>query len=196
MDGRPLETYRQRDLAKLMAYVPQFPQSAFAFTVHEIVLMGRLAYGGMLGLSGKQDLDVARQAMEMTDTLELADRTLDQLSGGEAQRVMIARALAQQPSVLLLDEPTSHLDIRSQLVIYRMMQRVAHSWPMAVVCVSHDINLAGRFADRLVLMRGGAVAAQGLPRDVMQKDMLARVYDVSVQLVIKPDSDVPMIWAE
>jgi iron complex transport system ATP-binding protein len=196
LDGRPLATHRQRELAKLMAYVPQFPQSAFAFSVHEIVLMGRLAYGGMLGLSGKLDLDVARQAMEMTDTLELADRTLEQLSGGEAQRVMIARALAQQPSVLLLDEPTSHLDIRSQLVIYRMMQRVAHSWPMAVVCVSHDINLAGRFADRLVLMRDGRVAARGLPADVMQKDILAGVYDVSIQLVSRPDSDIPMIWAD
>jgi iron complex transport system ATP-binding protein len=196
LDGRRLESYRQRDLAKLMAYVPQFPQSAFAFSVHEIVLMGRLAYGGMLGLSGKGDLDVARQAMEMTDTLALADRTLEELSGGEAQRVMIARALAQQPSVMLLDEPTSHLDIRSQLVIYRMMQRVAHSWPMAVICVSHDINLAGRFADRLVLMRDGHVAAQGSPMEVMQKDILAGVYDVSVELVTKPDSNIPMIWAD
>jgi len=96
--------------------------------------------------------------------------------------------------VLLLDEPTSHLDVRNQLVIYRMMVRLAHDWPMAVVCVSHDVNLAGRFADDLVLMRAGRVAAAGPPRDVIRADVLGEVYDVAVDL-IDAGGDVPLVVA-
>lgn len=195
LDGRALARHSARSLARLMGYVAQSPSAAFAFTVQEIVLMGRFAHTGLLGMAGQKDLDVARQAMIMTETLDFAARTLDELSGGEAQRVMIARALAQQPSVLLLDEPTSHLDIRNQLLIYGMMQRLAHDWEMAVVCVSHDVNLAGRFADELVLMREGKVLASGKPQEVIRQEILAQVYDVRVDLVSVPGEDVPMALA-
>jgi iron complex transport system ATP-binding protein len=183
LDGQDLRRYSPRGLARLLAYVPQIPTAAFAFTVREIVLMGRLAHGGALGLAGAQDLAVAQLAMRMTETLAFADRTLDELSGGEAQCVMIARALAQQPSVMLLDEPTSHLDLKNQLMIHRMMQRLAHEWGMAVVCVSHDINMAARFADELVLMREGHVLAAGAPGDVLTEDLVSQAYAVQVQLV-------------
>ena len=109
---------------------------------------------------------------------------------------MIARALAQQPSVMLLDEPTSHLDIRNQLNIHGMMQRVAHDWPMAVICVSHDINLAARFSDEMMLMRDGQVVATGPPRQILQPDILSKVYDVKVTLVQAAEGDVPMVWAK
>ena len=191
LDGRPIGRHSPRSLARLLAYVPQTPQSVFAFSAEEIVLMGRLAHTGMLALASKQDLQVARAAMEMTEITELADRTLEELSGGEAQRVMIARALAQQPSVLLLDEPTSHLDIRNQLAIHRMMQRVAHDWPMAVVCVSHDVNLAARFSDELVLMKAGQTVRAGPPADVMLADVLSAVYDVAIDLL--PGGDGPPV---
>lgn len=193
LDGRQLARHSPRELARLLAYVPQFPQAAFAYSVQEIVLLGRFAHSGVLGLAGKHDLAVVRQAMIMTQTLDLAGRTLEELSGGEAQRVMIARALAQQPSVMLLDEPTSHLDIRSQLVIHQMMVRLAHEWEMAVVCVSHDINMAARFADELVLMRSGEVAAQGAPADVVTRDTIQRVYDVTVELLSVPGQQVPLV---
>ncbi|HAU38470.1 MAG TPA: hypothetical protein DCX07_12245 [Phycisphaerales bacterium] len=195
LDGKDIARHSRKALARLLAYVPQFPASTFAFPVRELVLMGRFAHAGALGLAGEQDLAVARLAMEMTHTEEFADRTLDELSGGEAQCVMIARALAQQPSVLLLDEPTSHLDIANQLKIYRMMQRLAHDWEMAVVCVSHDVNLAARFADELVLMRDGEVVASGPPGDVVREDLLARAYDVRVELIARPGDEPPMIWA-
>ena len=133
--------------------------------------------------------------MIMTETLDFAGRTLDELSGGEAQCVMIARALAQQPEVLLLDEPTSHLDIKNQLGIYGMMRRLAHEWKMAVICVSHDVNLAGRFADELVLMRDGRVIADGSPAEVIRKDVLHRAYDVRIDLIETPDSPVPLVRA-
>lgn len=196
LDGRPIRRHSARQLARLMAYVPQFPTSAFAFSVEELVLMGRLAHTGILGLAGKNDLAVAHQAMIMTDTLQFAGRTLSELSGGEAQCVMIARALAQQPSVMLLDEPTSHLDIKNQLIIYNMMQRLARDWPMAVLCVSHDINLASRFADELVLMRSGQVVAAGKPEQVIRRDVLAKAYDVEVDLIDLPDSPVPLVRAK
>ncbi|KPK86630.1 MAG: hypothetical protein AMJ81_00800 [Phycisphaerae bacterium SM23_33] len=195
LNKRPLREHSRRGLARLIAYVPQFPASAFAFSVREIVLMGRFAQMGMLGLAAGQDRAVARQAMIMTETLQFADRTLEELSGGEAQRVMIARALAQQPRVLLLDEPTSHLDIKNQLAIYRMMVRLAHDWPMAVVCVSHDVNLAARFADELVLMRDGRVVAGGPPAEVIRADVLRETYSVEVSLV-DAGSGVPIVVAQ
>ena len=194
LDGRSVGGYSHRQLARTMAYVPQFPSSAFAFSVREIVLTGRFAYTGPLGLTGKGDRAVADQAMTMTQTLELADRTLDELSGGEVQRVMIARALAQQPRVLLLDEPTSHLDIKNQLIIHGMMVRLAHDWPMAVVAVSHDINLAGRFGDELVLMRDGRIVAAGLPAEVIRADVLRSTYGVQVEL-IAAGTAVPIVVA-
>ena len=195
LDGVAVNEYAPPDLAKMLAYVPQFPRSAFAFTAGELVLMGRFPHTGALGLAGTQDLAVAREAMKMTRTLEFADRTLAELSGGEAQCVMIARALAQQPAVMLLDEPTSHLDIRNQLMIYRMMQRLAHDWDMAVLCVSHDINLAARFADELVLMRDGEIIAAGPPAQVVREDVLRRTYQVQIDLVEAAGQDVPLVRA-
>jgi len=196
LDGKPLGRHSRRSLARLLAYVPQFPASAFAFTAGQIVLMGRFAHTGIMHLASPNDRAVARQAMIMTDTLPLAARTLDELSGGEAQRVMIARALAQQPQVCLLDEPTSHLDIKNQLTIYRMMQRLARDWRMAVVCVSHDVNLAGRFADELVLMRDGQVVASGPPEKVIRRDVLEKAYDVEVELIDAAPGPVPIVRAK
>lgn len=192
---QPLADYGARGLAKMMAYVPQFPTSAFAFTARQLVMMGRLPHTGALGVTGEEDDKVADLAMEMTESLVFSSRTLDELSGGEAQRVMIARALAQQPSVLLLDEPTSHLDIRHQITIYRMMVRLARDWGIAVVCVSHDVNLAGRFADELLLMKDGQVLAQGVPRDVIRADVLSQAYDVQVELIDSPGRDMPIVRA-
>jgi len=194
LDGRAMERYPPKALARLLAYVPQIPAAAFAFPVQELVLMGRFAHTGALGLSGEQDLAVARLAMKMTQTLAFAARTLDELSGGEAQCVMIARALAQQPSVMLLDEPTSHLDIRNQLKIYRMMRRLAHEWKMAVVCVSHDVNLAGRFADDLTLMRLGRVVAAGPPQEVIREEVLREAYQVEIELIGAESRSVPIVW--
>lgn len=186
LDGHPLATLPLRERARRMAYVPQTPASAFAFSAQEIVLMGRLAHMGALGLAGRQDLEIVRAALQMTGVGSLAGRTLEELSGGEAQCVMIARALAQQPAVLLLDEPTSHLDLRNQLAIFAMLRRVAHEWPMAVICVAHDLNLAARHADRLVFVAGGRVTADGAPAEVLRPDLVESVYGVRVEFVPRP----------
>ncbi len=196
LDGRSVSGYSTIELARLLSYVPQIPSSAFAFTVEQLVLMGRFAHVGPLGLAGAQDIAVAHEAMKMTDTLRFADRLLSELSGGEAQRVMIARALAQQPQVCLLDEPTSHLDIGNQLTIYRMMQRLAHDWQMGIVCVSHDVNLAARFADELLLMRKGEVIASGSVGDVINPETLKAAYEVDIDLIPTGDGEVPLIRAK
>ncbi|MFP4105312.1 MAG: ABC transporter ATP-binding protein [Phycisphaerae bacterium] len=195
LDGRSLGSYGPRELARATAYVPQNPTSAFEFPVREIVMMGRLPHGGALGLAGKQDLEVARLAMEMTGSAAFADRTLDELSGGEAQCVMIARALAQQPKVMLLDEPTSHLDMQNQLRIYRMMRRLAEDWGMCLICVSHDINMAARFADELVVMRDGSVLADGPPREVVREKTLSDAYGVEVELIDAGADNPPIVRA-
>ena len=195
LDGKAIKSYSPRQRAKLMAYVPQQPGTAFAFTSAEIILAGRLSHTGILGLTSRQDQEIARAAMEMTGTLDFADRMLDELSGGEAQCVMIARALAQQPSVMLLDEPTSHLDIANQLKIYKMMRRLADDWGMAIVCVSHDINLAARFADELVLMRDGRVVAGGTVEQVIDREILAETYGVQIDLIDVPGQTVPIVQA-
>jgi len=195
LDGRPLSDCSPRELARLLAYVPQTPTAAFAFPVQELVVMGRFAHTGPMGLAGERDLAVARQAMIMTDTLRFAGRMLGELSGGEAQRAMIARALAQQPQICLLDEPTSHLDMKNQLAIHRMMARLAHDWQIAVVSVSHDVNLAARFADELVLMRDGRVLAAGPPSEVASREVLEQAYDVRIDLIEVPDSPIPVVRA-
>ena len=132
--------------------------------------------------------------MERTETTRFARRSLGALSGGEAQRVMIARALAQQPRLMLLDEPTSHLDLRNQLLIYGLLRRLARDG-VAVLCVSHDINVAARFADQLVMMGPGRVLARGVARQVLRASVLEQVYGVPVDLVSVAGEDVPMVRA-
>jgi len=195
LDGRDISQYSAAQLARLSAYVPQNATSAFAFTVRQIVMLGRTPHLGVMGFETDMDHRVVAAAMEMTGVSGFADRTLDELSGGEAQCVMIARSIAQQPSMMLLDEPTSHLDVKNQLAIYRMMQRLAHDWEMAVICVSHDVNLAGRFADELVFLRDGQVTASGRPGDVIRADVLRDVYDVDIELVQLPSDAVPLVVA-
>jgi iron complex transport system ATP-binding protein len=193
--GKMASAYSQRALARILAYVPQFPVSEFALPVRELVLLGRYAHSGVLGIAAPLDLAVASLAMQMTDTLAFADRLLDELSGGEAQRVMIARALAQQPAILLLDEPTSHLDLKSQTHIHRMIQRIAHEWPMVVLGASHDVNLAARFADVLVLMKQGRVVASGTPREVIRRETLEETYETRIELLEAPGWPVPIVVA-
>ncbi len=196
LDGQAIGDYPQKELARLLAYVPQAPSTAFAFSALELVLMGRYAHGGVLGLTTQKDIDIARAAMRMTHTDGFENRTLDELSGGEAQCVMIARALAQQPSVILMDEPTNHLDIRNQLMIYRMMQRLAHDWKIAVVCVSHDVNLAARFADELVFMCDGQIIAMGEGLEVINQSVLERVYGVGIHLIQDGKVNIPFVTAD
>jgi len=192
---KPLQRYGATELARMVSYVPQVSQAAFPFTVAQIVMMGRTPHMGLLGTPRARDRGVVAAAMAMTGVTDFAHRDLEALSGGEQQTVMITRALAQQPQVMLLDEPTCHLDVKHQLDIHGLMSTLAHEWGMAVVCVSHDLNLAARFADRLILLSEGVPAAAGPPEAVIRTDILEAVYHTPMRLV-EAGTPVPMVIAE
>ncbi|OFV82007.1 MAG: hypothetical protein A2W26_01640, partial [Acidobacteria bacterium RBG_16_64_8] len=164
--GRPLAAYRPRQLGHLVAVVPQESAISFPFSVSEVVLFGRSPHLGGFGFESERDLAVARQAMERTQTAELAHRPILELSGGERQRVMLARALAQEPSILLLDEPSAFLDLRHRVELYDLLSDLQQGG-MTIVTVLHDLNLAALYCQRLVLLHRGRVAQVGSPAEVM-----------------------------
>lgn len=194
LEGRPVAAFSPRERARRVAYVPQAATSAFAFTVRELVGMGRWPHQGALGLPSFADREVVERALARTGSLPVAERTLAELSGGEAQCAMIARALAQQPRVLLLDEPTSHLDLRNQLLVLGLVRDLAREEGVAALCIAHDVNLAARFADRLCLLRDGRVLAEGPPADVLRADLLEACFGVAVDLV-DPGDGPPLVRA-
>jgi iron complex transport system ATP-binding protein len=192
LEGISLSRMSNRNLARRLALVPQETQPAFDYSVLQVVLMGRSPHMGTFGFDRRVDLVVARDCMSKTDTLRLEHRPFDELSSGERQRVVIARALAQQPKVLLLDEPTSFLDIGHQLQIYRLLRRLAADG-MTVVCVSHDLNLAGLYADQLVMLSAGQIAACGSADSVLTAEVIRRVYQVEADIVPNPRTGRPVI---
>ena len=166
LEGSDLKHATPRDIARALAIVPQIAPYTQGFTALELVLMGRYPHMGRLQIEGKQDNLVAREAMRLTETEQFTDRTLDTLSGGERQRIFVSRALAQQPRVLLLDEPTSNLDILHQLKVIGLVRKLVDGGLTAIAAI-HDLQLAARYCDRLVLMKDGRVLAQGSPEDVL-----------------------------
>ena len=191
--GRRLEEIPARERARMVAVVPQETQLAFDFTVRDVVRMGRAPHLGLLGIEGEGDRDLVDAAMERTDIARLAERRFLTLSGGERQRVVIARALAQEPQVLLLDEPTAFLDLRHRLAAYSLLDELNRERGITVIVVSHDINLAARHCDRLVLLRDGSVHADGSPAEVLTPANVADVYEVDAEVRRDPVTNRPYI---
>jgi iron complex transport system ATP-binding protein len=169
----------RREVARLCALVPQEPRLDWPFTVREVVMMGRSAHQGLLAIPGRDDLGAVEGALAACDLVHLADRRLDALSGGERRRVFFARALAQEPRVLLLDEPTAFLDLSHQVAAMEMA-RLAARGGLCVVAVLHDLNLAAAACDRLVALRDGRVAAEGRPAEVLTEARVQEVWGVPV----------------
>jgi iron complex transport system ATP-binding protein len=169
----------RRAVARLCALVPQEPRLDWPFTVREAVMMGRAAHQGLLALPGRYDLGAVEGALVACDLIHLADRRVDALSGGERRRVFFARALAQEPRVLLLDEPTAFLDLAHQVAVMEMA-RVAARAGLCVVAVLHDLNLAAASCDRLVALAGGVVVAEGSPGEVLTAERVEQVWSVPV----------------
>ena len=194
LNGRNIATYGRRELSKLFAVVAQESHVNFPYTVAEIVLMGRASYHSPFALEGKKDLEVARASMELTDCLSLSDRYLHELSGGEKQRVMIARALAQEPEILLLDEPSAFLDLKHQIHVFELLQRLNRERSLTIVGALHDLNLAALFFSRLVMLREGKIYRDGSPREVLTEKTIDEVYGIRVRVEPDPSGEKPQLF--
>ena len=182
LSGRDIRTYKRRELSRLFAVVPQEPQVNFPYTVAEIVLMGRASHHNPLVFDGKMDLEAARKSMELTETWSLADRYLHELSGGEKQRVMIARALTQEPEILLLDEPSAFLDLKHQVQLFDLVRRLNRERRLTIVATLHDLNLAALFFPRIIVLCGGEIYRDGPSKDVLTEETIREVYEVKVRV--------------
>jgi iron complex transport system ATP-binding protein len=193
LGGSGLEALGRRDVARRLAVVPQDSALEFPFTALEVVLMGRAPHLPPLAFPRARDLAIARAAMARLEVDGVEDRALLELSGGERQRVLLARALAQQPRVLLLDEPTTHLDLRHQTGIYDTVRALARDEGVAVVSVLHDLNLAALYCDRLILLAGGRVLAEGAPAEVLSGPLLREAYGVPVHVGTNAATGTPIV---
>ena len=194
--GESLSGLSQIDVAKRVALVPQETLQVFPFTIAEMVLMGRSPHHQGWGgwhWEDAQDWSVVQNAMDELDVAHLGDRLVTEVSGGERQRAVIARALVQEPQILLLDEPTAFLDLHHQLDIARIIRRLNRERGLTVILVSHDLNLASQYCDHVMLLNKGRIAAMGSPHTVIQPKVLEEVYGCSVLVDRHPQSGLPRV---
>ncbi|HXR12129.1 MAG TPA: ABC transporter ATP-binding protein [Gaiellaceae bacterium] len=182
LDGRDIRSFGRRELARVIAFVPQNPVTPAELTVAEYVLLGRTPHLGRLAVEGRRDRTIAARALERLDLLPFAERGLGSLSGGELQRAVLARALAQEAPVLLLDEPTTSLDLGRQQQVLELVDSLRADG-LTVLSTMHDLTLAGQYADRLVLLDRGEVVVEGPPGEVLSPANLAAHYGASVRVV-------------
>jgi iron complex transport system ATP-binding protein len=195
LDGQPLEAWTRRSMARRLAVVAQEAELRFPVSVIEFVLGGRYAAASTtsLGWETEEDIRTAVAALKETAMTEYASRMLNQLSGGERQRAVLARALATEANILLLDEPTANLDLAHQASMLEVVSRRCKERGSAAVVVTHDLNLAAEFADRVMLIKGGRLVASGLPEEVLTAPLLSRVFDIRVIVDRHPVSGVPRV---
>ncbi|NOY53193.1 MAG: ABC transporter ATP-binding protein [Deltaproteobacteria bacterium] len=191
--GKALHHYSRRSLSRLLAVVPQQVPLDFPFPVTETVLMGRSPHLGLWSMEKREDYRIAEEAMHFTDITHLAERRLDQLSSGERQRVMIARAICQQPRIIFLDEPTASLDPSHQSRIMDLMERLRRTRRITVIMISHDLNLAALYGDRLLLLKEGEIEKTGRPGEVLTAEQLRKSYGCTLLVDQYPLSPVPRI---
>jgi ferric hydroxamate transport system ATP-binding protein len=193
--GKPLAQWEGRELARKVAYLPQQPPAADGMTVRELVSLGRYPWHGALGRFSARDGEKVSEAMELTDVARFADRPVDALSGGERQRVWLAMLVAQDSDCLLLDEPISALDIAHQIEVLGLVRMLSEKRGLGVVIVLHDINMAGRFCDDLVALKGGRLLTNGPAAELMRPDTLEDIYGVPMGIVAHPQGGMPISFA-
>ena len=192
LDGQAIASYPSKHVAKQLGMLPQSPIVPGGIVVEELVARGRFAHQRLLRQWSPQDEEAVTEAMRLTEVGDLADRFVDELSGGQRQRVWLAMALAQQTSILLLDEPTTFLDLSHQFEVLDLCAEL-HDQGRTVVAVLHDLNHASRYATELIVMLAGQVVAQGPPAEVMTADLVEKVFDMPCRVIDDPETGTPMV---
>ena len=195
LNGRALARMHRLDVARQLGFLPQECPALFDYTVEQVVAMGRHAHGGVLEMSNAADREAVARALGDVGLEALRQRPLSQLSGGERRRAWIASALAQEPELLLLDEPTQSLDLHQAAVVMDILARRAANG-LRVVAVMHDLNLAGLFCDRLILLQAGGIAAQGLPAEILTENRLFPAYGDKIEVLRRPEKQNPIVLAK
>ncbi|TAH63844.1 MAG: ABC transporter ATP-binding protein [Gottschalkiaceae bacterium] len=193
INNKNVSNIKYKELAKIIAVVHQTSEIQFQFSVFDVVLMGRFPYLSRFQSEGKKDIEIAKKAMLSTGTWELRDKSINEISGGERQRVMIARALTQQPQILILDEPISHLDIKYQIGILDLCKKLNVENQITVIMTLHDINLAGRYSDYLILLDKGRIKVMDTPEKVLTQENISNVYDIEVDILKRNGDKTPYI---
>jgi iron complex transport system ATP-binding protein len=193
LDGQVIQSLPAKKVARTLGLLPQSSVAPDGITVADLVARGRYPHQGLLRQWSPQDERVVQESMERTGVAELADRYVDELSGGQRQRVWIAMALAQETPLLLLDEPTTYLDIQHQLDVLDLCAELHEEHGRTLVAVLHDLNHAARYATHLVALRGGEVVAQGAPRDVVTAELVERVFGIRCQVIEDPETGTPLV---
>ena len=179
LDEVDIKDMTVKESSKKLAVLSQHNNYNFDFTVKDIVLMGRSPHKKFMERDNKEDYDIVNEALKKVDMLEFKDRSFQSLSGGEQQRVILARALAQQPQCLILDEPTNHLDIKYQLQLMRIVKNLN----IEVIAAIHDLNIAAMYCDRLFVMKDGQIVASGTPQDILTKELIKEIYEIDVDII-------------
>ena len=193
LDGTPIRALRRRDLARSLGVLPQTPVAPDGLIVSDLVARGRHPHQAWYRQWSSDDKDEVMTALRMTKVDDLADRTVDSLSGGQRQRVWISLVLAQQTDILFLDEPTTYLDLSHSIEVLELVHRLSREYGRTIVMVLHDLNLALRYSDNLVVMRDGSLKAVGKPQDVISPDLLKQVFDLDAVVVECPVTGGPLI---
>jgi len=188
-----LQSLNAVERARVLAVVPQVSYVGGAYSVEQVVMMGRTAYMSWIGRPSKKDQQIVGMAMEHTNTMVLAERRIAELSGGEQQRVMLARALAQRTPLLVMDEPTNHLDLQHQGTILSLVREQVAQQNLAVLMVLHDLNLVARFADKAAIMSEGKIIEFGDPTEVLNVETISRVYQAQIEVIHHPETGQPII---
>ncbi|PRB72783.1 ABC transporter ATP-binding protein [Arthrobacter sp. MYb213] len=193
LDGKMIHQMQAKALARVLGLLPQNPIAPEGITVADLVGRGRQPHQGIFSRWSRQDDEAVAEALELTTTAELADRPVDELSGGQRQRVWIAMALAQQTQILLLDEPTTFLDINHQVEVLDLLTDLNRTKGTTIVMVLHDLNLAARYADYLVAMRDGSIRAQGNPAAILTQDVVHQVFGLNCRVIEDPTTHKPLV---
>ena len=195
-NGDDFDSLNPMQRARYLAVVPQAVSLPPAYTVWETVLLGRTPYLGFIGQTSQVDEDLAWRALKRVSADKLADRRVGELSGGEQQRILLARALCQSTPILLLDEPTAHLDLQYQVSLLDLVHDLANQDKLAVLLALHDLNLAARYADKIALMVAGEIQIVGTPAEVLKPELISQAYCLPVQVVEHPLNGGPLVLPE